>query len=138
MRPSEILGIHKDNVYCDERYMIGGIKTAAGRNRVIPIAKCVLPLVERRLQGSDYLVSKSNGKPMTYEYFRIKVFTPAMEALGMQHTAHECRHTAVSLMTMAGIDDRLIKKIVGHSTGDITERYTHTYIESLVAAIDMI
>lgn len=138
MRPSELLGIHKDNVYCEERYMIGGIKTDAGRDRVIPIHKSVLPLIERRLQSSDYLVANKKGEPMSYELFRSTCFVPAMGALGLKHTAHECRHTGVSLMTMAGIDDRLVKKIVGHSTGDITARYTHAYIETLVNAIDKI
>ena len=137
MRPSEMLAIHKDNVYCSERYMIGGLKTEAGKNRVIPLHKSVLPLIERRLQATDYLVSYDN-KPMTYERYRRECFMPAMEALGLDHTAHECRHTCVSLLTMLGIDSRLIKKIVGHSTGDITDRYTHAYIESLVEAIDKI
>ena len=121
MRPSEMLAIHKDNVYCNERYMIGGIKTDAGRDRVIPIHKSVLPLIERRLQSSDYLVTSSRGKTMTYSNYLISVWNPIKEQLGFEHTPHECRHTGVSLMTMAGIDSRLVKKIVGHSTGDITD-----------------
>ncbi len=137
MRPSELLRIHKDNVHCDESYIIGGIKTEAGKNRIIPLHKRILPLIERRLQNADYLVS-SNGKPITYERYRKSCFMPAMETLGLEHTAHECRHTAISLMTMSGVDDRLIKKIVGHSTGDITARYTHTYIETLVEAVNKI
>ncbi|MBQ6945398.1 MAG: site-specific integrase [Ruminococcus sp.] len=140
MRPSELLGIHKDNVYCSERYMIGGIKTEAGKNRVIPIHKSVLPFIERRLQSSDYLVcdSENPSEPMSYDFFRRHCFVPVMKALGLEHTAHECRHTGISLMTMAGIDERLIKKIVGHSSGDITQRYTHAYIETLVEAIDKV
>ena len=138
MRPSELLAIRKDNVYCNERYMIGGIKTDAGRNRVIPIHKSILPLIERRLQSSDYLVSTKTGKPVHYRYYLDYIWKPIREQLGFNHTPHECRHTGISLMTMAGIDNRLVKKIVGHSTGDVTERYTHAYIETLVEAIDKV
>lgn len=136
MRPSEMLAIHKDNVHCNERYMIGGIKTDAGRDRIIPIHKSVLPLIERRLQSSDYLVTTSKGKVMKYPNYLTSVWKPIKEQLGFEHTPHECRHTGISLMTMAGIDERLLKKIVGHSTGDITDRYRHSDIETLVNAID--
>lgn len=136
MRPSEILGIHRDNIHLEERYMIGGIKTEAGRNRTIPISKKILPFIERRVKESEWLVCSPKGQAEKYGRYRDKVWNPMMESLGLNHTPHECRHTGISLMTDAGIDGRLIKMIVGHRTSDITERYSHAYIDSLVSAID--
>lgn len=138
MRPSEMLSIHKDNVYLDQNYMIGGIKTNAGRNRVIPLHKCLLPFIEHRLQSSEYLFQTKKGKPLAYSNYLKFVWNPIMSQLGLNHTPHECRHTGISLMTMAGVDERLLKKIVGHSTGDVTARYTHAYIETLVEAVNKI
>lgn len=43
MRPIELLLIKMENVHLDERYIIGGVKTKAGKNRIIPIADCVMP-----------------------------------------------------------------------------------------------
>lgn len=140
MRPSELLEIHKNNVYCDERYMIGGMKTAAGRDRVIPIHKSVLPLIERKLQSTgDYLVSMKNGKQMQYRYFLEYIWKPVKDKLELEDLSpHCCRHTFVSLMTEAGADQRLLKEIVGHSTGDITQRYTKISIERKVQEVDLL
>ena len=39
MRPTELMTLKHSNVHLDERYMLGGIKTKAGKDRVIPISK---------------------------------------------------------------------------------------------------
>lgn len=45
----------------------------------------------------------------------------------------------VSLLTKAGIDERIIKKIVGHSGKGVTEIvYTHFEMQQLLEAIDKI
>ncbi|WP_337465248.1 hypothetical protein [Acidaminococcus timonensis] len=46
LRPTELLRIKTKNVHLDKRYMMGGMKTAAGKNRVIPIAEKIFPLVQ--------------------------------------------------------------------------------------------
>lgn len=43
MRPIELLSIKIKNVHLDKRYVIGGVKTKAGKDRLIPIADCVMP-----------------------------------------------------------------------------------------------
>lgn len=62
-----------------------------------------------------------------------------MEQLNIDHRPHDTRHTCISLLTMAGVDDRIIKKIVGHSGKTVTEMvYTHFEIAPLLEAINMI
>ena len=39
----------------------------------------------------------------------------------MKHRPHDTRHTCVSLLAAAGIDERIIKKIVGHAGQGVTE-----------------
>lgn len=49
------------------------------------------------------------------------------------------RHTCVSLLTEAGVDERMIKKIVGHKGIGVTQQvYTHFEIAALIEAIDKI
>ncbi len=43
MRIEELLSMKTENVHPEERYMIGGVKTSAGINRIIPIAQKILP-----------------------------------------------------------------------------------------------
>ena len=63
-----------------------------------------------------------------------------MEQLGYDQTPHCTRHTCISMLTEAHVDQTMIKKIVGHSGAmTLTERvYTHLDIETLVEAINKI
>ena len=62
-----------------------------------------------------------------------------MKMMGMNYTAHNARKTCVSLLTTARVDSRWIKKIVGHSSQDLTEDvYTDIELEPLLEAINLI
>lgn len=136
MRPTELLEMKAENVNLNERYMVGGIKTKAGKNRIIPICTRLFPIIERCMDdGAETLISY-NGGPMDYWQFRRKWFRSLMTRLGFNHTAHECRHTAITAMREAGMDKYLVKMIVGHGAGDVTDRYTHTKPAQLVAEIE--
>ena len=37
LRPTELLEIQTENVHLDEKYMAGGMKTEAGKDRIIPL-----------------------------------------------------------------------------------------------------
>ncbi|WP_419064004.1 tyrosine-type recombinase/integrase [Hominenteromicrobium sp.] len=62
------------------------------------------------------------------------------EQLGYDQTPHCTRHTCISMLTEAHVDQTMIKKIVGHSGAmTLTERvYTHLDIETLAEAINKI
>jgi integrase len=49
---------------------------------------------------------------------------------------HTLRHTAVSRMVAAGIPDRIIMKIVGHTTPNMVSRYAHLAPDNLKGATD--
>ena len=63
-----------------------------------------------------------------------------MESLGFNHMPHETRHTCISMLAEAHVDQVMIKKIVGHSGAmTLTERvYTHLDVEALLEAINKI
>ena len=116
--------------------MIGGIKTNAGKNRYIPICNKIMPLDERRIGDGCQTMMSFDGEPMSYTKFHYNVWLKMRAAIGIEHTAHECRHTGVSAMRRMGIEKDIVKLIVGHSSGDVTDRYTHTKPEQLVTEID--
>jgi integrase len=49
---------------------------------------------------------------------------------------HTLRHTAVSRMVAAGIPDRIIMRIVGHTTANMVSRYAHLAPDNLKGATD--
>lgn len=56
----------------------------------------------------------------------------------MKHTAHDTRHTFISLMADAGVEKIITQRIAGHSNHDVTDHYTHLEVRKLIEAIDKI
>lgn len=140
MRITELCQIRRAHINLADRYMVGGIKTDAGRNRVIPIAKKIVPLIENRLRNSPsgYLIYNKWGRKMNKDTFATNYMKPMMAELGMKHIPHECRHTCISMLNSQNVNPVLIKRIVGHANSDITEHYTQFELEKLLEAIDKI
>ena len=63
-----------------------------------------------------------------------------MQNLNIEKTPHCCRHTCISLLAEAGVDQTIIKKIAGHSGAmSLTEKvYTHFDVQELVKAINQL
>lgn len=138
-RPSEFLSISTERIHLAERWIdLHGTKTKAAK-RAVPIHKKILPLIER-VAGEKYIYEMpATGERMKYAYYLRYVWHPIIEALGFENlTPHSCRHFFISAAVEAGVNDRLLKKIVGHSTGDITGHYTHAFLDSLINEIDKI
>lgn len=146
MRQVEIAQMKMENVHLKERYMIGGSKTDAGRNRCIPIAQCILPLVEffytiSRFDHSETLLSPNiKGFLSLHGTVNIRrMFKRIMAQFNLQeHRSHDARHTFVTLATNWGIPDTIIKKIVGHVVEkDVTKSvYTHSTVDQYIQAVD--
>lgn len=138
-RIMELLEIKTCNVNLKERYMIGGNKSIAGKNRIIPIHDKIFPFIENRMQqDNEYLIKPPRAKKYVYSNFRQKVWLPLMQNLSMEHTMHDTRHTCISMLDKAGINKITIQRIVGHSNKDVTEKYTHKDIPELLEAINRI
>lgn len=134
MRITELLTMKSENVYFEERYMIGGVKTKAGINRTIPIHKKIEPIIKRNI-GSNFIFQGSQGGQYYYNVHgtRIKKY---MQDLGLDHTIHETRHTFISQCDRLELNKVLTKTIVGHHTPDITDRYTHKHKQDVIDFID--
>jgi integrase len=135
-RPGEFITLENSKIDLAERTMIGGIKTEAGKNRVVPINKKILPLIEKRMSQNECLLN-DDGKNVSYDRYR-DWFSVLMEQLKMDHKPHDCRHTFATLMDNSGANKLSIKRIMGHATPDVTDGYTHKDIEELIKAIDLI
>lgn len=142
MRPAELLEVKKENVDLESRIMIGGLKTDAGKDRHIPLHRCIMPYIERLMQTEgEYLIMRQGSKTpkkMGYEYFRINYWHPFMERLGMNYTGHYTRHTTATMLREANVAEDIRKLILGHKSTDITDRYTHIKDDMLVAAMDTV
>lgn len=137
-RISELLALTPEDVDLQAGTMKGGVKTKAGKNRIVPIHHRVRPFIETRLaEGGPRLICH-NGKPVADRQFRA-YWAALMERLHIKHTPHECRHTFETLLDSAGANRVCIDRIMGHVSRGTGERvYTHKTIEELQTTIELI
>ena len=121
IRINECLSLTVDSVNRDEWYITTGSKTAAGKNRIVPIHSAILPVVQNRL-------SQTKGKLFHYAMKTAQQWIK--DATG--HTAHECRHTWATQAMECGMHEEARKRILGHASEGVTNKvYTHLDIEFL-------
>jgi site-specific recombinase, phage integrase family len=133
MRINELLKLEKKNVNLENNTIIGGSKTDAGKNRIIPIHPKILPLIIKRMGNkTEYLIPNRTGRNY-YEYnnFRQNEFVKIMEQLGMEHTIHDTRHTFATMISDVSDNENAITGIIGHTNINMTKKYTHTNIEKM-------
>ena len=137
MRIGELFGLRTENVH--ETYVIGGEKTEAGRNRIIPIrseGRKYFAEFKQRAKG-DLLISGYDGQKLIAN-FRNRDFYPLLERLGIsKKTPHATRHTFASWAVANNIKPELLQKMLGHADYSTTANiYEHFDIDQLVNAID--
>ena len=141
LRMSELAGILLENVHLKEQYMIGGVKTSAGKNRTIPIADCILPLVKHfytisRFAHFKYLIMPDLSRGLFANEGRLNMRRVYQKNFPT-HTTHDARHTFVTLAENVGVRSSTIKKMVGHAGGNVTEDiYTHKTVDQLLEAVN--
>ena len=141
VRIGEFLDLKKEDVHLEERwFFVREAKTSAGI-REVPIAEKIVPFFEYWLStGCEYLVCTPDDQHFLYRNYYDSYWEPILEQLNMSsHRPHDTRHTCISLLTSAGVDERIIKKIVGHKGQGITEQvYTHVDLPDKLTAINKI
>lgn len=116
----------------NERTMKGGMKTAAGKDRIVPIHPDIMQLVENKYNTGWYNLNINVAN---------KHLKKAVKASGIEqyHTCHDCRHTFITLLDNAGANTTAIHRLVGHADSSITEKiYTHKDLEQLRKAVELI
>lgn len=128
MRIEELLNLKKKNYH--DTYIIAGEKTDAGKNRIIPLHPYIRDMVK----------SLVNNRPrIGYVRFSECLREDCKNYYGYSFTAHECRHTFITLANKYNLDLYSIKKIVGHASNDVTEAvYTHIQVDTLMREIKKI
>ena len=124
------------SVHLKEGYFEGGIKTRAGKHRIVPVHTAILPLVQRRLKRFGELL------PYTTANFRTDM-TRIVESLGIRnepkHTPHDCRHTFSRLCEKYGVRENDRARMLGHEFKDVTNKvYGHRSLEDLRTEIEKI
>ena len=142
-------------------YLIGGCKTEAGRNRIIPILDFGIPVFEHAYATSvenGPLFPNGKGGFWNEKNWRNRKFYPFLEEIGIQpnpydengkrkpefagklatYTPYTTRHTYASLCDRAGVNKDILKRAVGHTPKSKTldEVYLHPKATQMIEAFD--
>lgn len=120
-------------------YCIGGEKTDAGRDRVIPIrpeARAHFAYFAERATGT-FLLSGYEGCHESNN-FRARNYKQLLERLDIPYKKpHATRHTYASRAVNAGMRPEILQKILGHvDYGTTANIYVHSDVAELVAAVE--
>lgn len=150
-RPQELGLLRLEDVDLENWTFTGGMKTAAGIDRTVPIHSKIRSLVEKRYSeaqtlGSNYLINCTDTKThqsslkFTYDKYSQR-FAKIRDHLNLnpEHRPHDGRMHFVTMAKKNGLDEYAIKYIVGHSINDITEKiYTKREIDWLKEEMEKI
>jgi len=134
-RIGEVVALTVESVDLKRGIIIGGEKTDAGKDRIVPLPPAIPELKEfvrswRKRAGDGRLF------PMSTAQFRRDVFGAALDAAGIDPeglTPHCTRHTFASLSAAAGVQPENLQKIIGHANYSTTaEVYIHQDVATLI------
>jgi integrase len=114
-----------------EGVILEGTKTDHGEpdaGRVVPVPATLAWMLEAQLQVSDdtdMLFTTPTGRMWRERNFYRDLWGRAQEASGLDIRPHECRHSYVTHLRAAGVNDADLAEIAGHRVETMLARYTH-------------
>lgn len=144
LRAGEILGLTWGQVDISQEFF--NLKnTKSGKNRSIKMTDMVLDIfAEKKSKKPDDLVfpgrqgKQSVAISSTFKKVADKIFNQGVSDTREKVTFHTCRYTCASWLVMEGVSLYLVQKVLGHSTIQVTERYSHLAPDQLQVAADAI
>lgn len=149
-RPSELLDLQITSYDAKRRAFVGGAKTEAGKDRIVPINKKIQPIIDRLVANkiAGYVFCEKDGSRMSIAKYR-QIFYEVLDACGIdnpstevdgvnrkKYTPHSCRHTFASLMKDVSSADKDKLALIGHTSTEMLRHYQDVDIESLRRIID--
>lgn len=137
-RLNELLGMKTEQVNTTDWYFQGGIKSAAGKGRIVPVHERIKPLVQELVdQGNLYLFNYQGKKFSQAKYY--ECWKEVMEKIGADKTPHEARHTFETNLDNAKGNRKCIDLLMGHKSKDVGNRvYNHKTIDQLRDTVNLL
>lgn len=115
-----------------EGEVLEGTKTDHGEidaGRTVPVPATLGWMLEAQAQlnspDSDLLFATPTGRLWRERNFYRDVWRPTQNASGQDIRPHECRHSYVTHLRAAGVNDADLAEIAGHRVETMLARYTH-------------
>jgi integrase len=153
MRISELLTLSKWHVDIENWIVTGGVKTDAGKDRIIPIHPKIIEYVDYFYKkSSEYLIEydieigsahkKTKHwirKPYGIKYYREDFYYPTLDRLKIRRLSpHKARHTFFTRLSEVSKDRKANALVGGHTDFDFSEKkYVQPDVERMRKAIEL-
>jgi len=120
VRVSELIKIKKNDIIFEEGFV--KVYGKGGKERIVPVPKELLNELK------DYInkINTENIFPLSSRQVeRIIKNTAKKAGISKKVTPHVLRHSLATTLLSKGVDIRFIQEILGHSSLNITQIYTH-------------
>jgi integrase len=115
-----------------EDAILEGTKTdhgEEGAGRVVPVPATLAWMLEAQVNlngpNPELIFTTPRGRMWRERNFYRDVWRPTQEAAGLDIRPHECRHSYVTHLRAAGVNDADLAEIAGHRVETMLARYTH-------------
>lgn len=140
-RAQEFSRMPKEKVDIENMVMVGGSKTDAGKDRVVPIHHRIQPFVKELFDApGTYMIPSLKKTDSFISYSKLRdLFMETIKQVGIttEYTMHDCRHTFDSMLDDVKTPPVIRNLLMGHSGKDLDEKvYIHKTVDQLREAIE--
>lgn len=116
-----------------------GFHPKSYKSRSIPINSEVEKILMDLPQRGKYVFDSGENQPLHTEVWYWWQLKRIIRKAGLKDaTLHTLRHTFASHLVMSGVDLRTVQELMGHSTIQMTERYSHLSPDHRMRAVEML
>jgi integrase len=103
-----------------------GFHPKSYKPRSIPMCKELQALLMDMPQAGRFILDNGNNQPLHHPIYYYKELQKVYKKAGIEEAnLHTLRHTFASHLIMQGVDPRTVQEYLGHSTIQVTEKYSH-------------
>jgi len=145
-RPGETMDLTVESYNREGRYFIGGAKTDAGKDRMVPVSPKIQHLIDALMRDKigGYVFCDADGGRFDLRKFREIHFVAVLEAIGLTKeqreerllTPHCCRHTFANLMRDVKGADKNKLALIGHTSEEMLRHYQDADLDGLWAIVN--
>lgn len=137
-RLTELLYMKTEQVNMKEKYFQNGVKSAAGKGRIVPIHPRIEPFVKAMVERGDTYLFSYNGKRISKSRY-YNFWSTVMQKINADKTPHEARHTFETALDNAKANRKCIDMLMGHKSKDVGNRvYNHKTIDQLRETVNLL
>lgn len=148
MRRGEILNLRWQNIDLARKVIFietdASFKTKAGKRRVVPMNEAVFALLGRKAMTEKAIGNADNEYVFTYKGKQINgsylthEFKEYARKIDERLHWHSLRHTFASWLVQDGVSLFEVQKLLGHSSTEVTQIYSHLQPEQLHSTVNRI